>query len=75
MDQIDMTNIYYTEPTQVWYSDSPHVQKRGLVFHEYLIDLMTGRVYTCQEILRRARNIGIDLDDAIIEKKWDAHFF
>lgn len=69
-EQLDMTNVWYSDPTLVWFLDSKHTKKRGLVFHEYLIDLTTGRAYTCQEILRRAQNMGIDLDDAIIERSW-----
>ena len=72
--QLDMTNVWYSDPTLVWFFDSKNTKKRGLVFHEYLIDLTTGRAYTCQEILRRAQNMGIDLDDAIIERKWESNF-
>ena len=73
--QIDMTNVFYPEPTQVWYLDSYMTKRCGLAFHEYLIDLTTGRALTCQEILRRAQNMGINLDDAIIEKTWSEKIF
>ena len=69
-----MTNVWYSDPTLVWFLDSKHTKKRGLAFHEYLIDLTTGRAHMCQEILRRAQNMGVDLDDAIIERKWEPNF-
>ena len=65
--QIDMTNVYYPGAMQVRYIDPGRAVKFGIVFHEFLIDLLTGRTYTCKEILRAAQRNGIDLDDAIIE--------
>lgn len=64
---IDPTNVYYDVPMQVIYVDGARAIKSGIVYHEFLIDLSTGRAYTCQEILQKARDNGIDLDDAIIE--------
>lgn len=54
--------------------DSRMTKRRGIAFQENLIDLSTGRTCTCQEILQKARNMGIDLDDAIIEVAWDIDF-
>lgn len=73
-DQIDMTNVYYPEPTQVIFNvDGGRRQcmSFGIAFHEYIIQLSTGRPVRIQEILRNAQNNGIDLDDAIIEYGWD----
>ena len=69
-----MTNVFYPEPTSVWYMDSMMTQRRGIAFHESLIDVSTGRAYKCQDILRRAQNMGVDLDKAIVESVWDLDF-
>ena len=70
--QIDMTNVYYPGALQVRYIDPERAVKFGIAFHEYIIDLSTGRTYTCQEILRSAQENGIDFDDAIVERgNWE----
>ena len=62
-----MTNVWYEVPTICRYIGADRTYVRGLLFHEYLIDLSTGRAYTSQEILRNGLELGYDLDDIIIE--------
>ena len=72
--QLDMTNVFYPEPTMVWYMESYITKRRGIAFQDSLIDLSTGKTCKLQDILRRAQNMGIDLDDAIVEITWDIDF-
>lgn len=65
--QLDMTNVWYETPTICRYITQNRSYARGLLFHEFLIDLSTGRACTCQEVLRRGADMGIDLDEVIIE--------
>ena len=65
--QIDMTNVWYEVPTICRYVGVNRIYARGLLFHEYLIDLSTGRACTSQEILQNGLELGYDLDDIIIE--------
>ena len=70
-EQIDMTNVYYPDPTKVLFK-SIDGYSSGIAFREYIIELSTGRPVRIQEILKKAQENGIDLDDAIIEFKWDS---
>lgn len=65
--QPDITNVWYEIPTICRYVTNDHLYARGLLFHEYLIDLSTGRACTSQSVLKAAIDMGIDPDDAIIE--------
>ena len=73
-EQLDMTNVFYPEPTMVWYMDSLITKRRGIAFQDTLIDLSSGKTCKLQDILRRAQNMGVDLDDAIVEITWDIDF-
>ena len=65
--QLDMTNVWYEVPTICRYITTDRSYARGLLFHEYLIDLSTGRACTSQEVLKRGLDMGVDLDSVIIE--------
>ena len=72
--QLDILNVYYPSPLLCRYFIDKNSYSQGIVFHEWLVDLESGQFYLCREILRRAQNMGIDLDDAIIERKWESNF-
>ena len=73
--QIDMTNVFYPEPTQVMYYDGGRYITFGIAFQGYIINSLTGRLLRIQEILRNALDNGIELDDAIVELGWKNIFF
>ncbi|MBO7713539.1 MAG: hypothetical protein J6S85_08205 [Methanobrevibacter sp.] len=67
-----MTNVYYPDPTKVLFnSNSDRKKSFGIAFQEYIIELSTGRPVRIQEILKKAQENGIDLDEVIIEFGWD----
>ena len=72
--QLDMTNVWYEVPHIVSYITDAAESSIGIVYHEFLIDLMTGRAYTCQEVLRKGLELGFDLDFIIIESDNWANF-
>lgn len=39
----------------------------GIVYHDYVIDLIDGAPSTIADIYYKAQTMGIDIDDAIIE--------
>ena len=43
------------------------VYRVGIVYHEYVIDLMSGAPFRIKDIYNEAQINNIDLDDAIIE--------
>lgn len=42
-----MTNVWYEAPHFVWFYNLEGKQKSGLVVHDILVELLSGRVYTC----------------------------
>ena len=58
-------------PTREFWYETPHqvriLGNKGIVFHQYFIDAMSGAAWTIKEVLMAARLIGISEDDAIIE--------
>lgn len=63
--------IYYDAPLQVIYlrpsPRDPQYQK-GIAFKDYIIDAVTGVVFSTKSVMQYARNNGIDADYAIIER-------
>lgn len=74
-EQMDITNVFYPEPTQVMYVDGGRCIHFGIAFQGYIINSSTGRLLRIQEILRNALDNGIELDDAIVELGWKNIFF
>ena len=66
-ENVDITNVWYEIPTLCRYAVDDCCYARGILFHEYLIDLSTGRACTSQSVLQRGLEMGIDPDDMIIE--------
>ena len=66
-EHVDITNVWYEIPTLCRYVVDGRYYARGILFHEYLIDLSTGRACTSQSVLQRGIEMGIDPDDMIIE--------
>ena len=69
--QLDLLNVYYPSPLLCRYCIDKNGYSQGIVFHEWLVDLESGQSYLCRDILSRAQSMGIDLDEAIIERGWD----
>lgn len=64
--------MYYDMPMQVRYQLNGET-RRGIVFHEWIVDMRTGQGFPIQDIERAAKIIGLDIDDAIIEQcEWRA---
>jgi hypothetical protein len=61
--RIDMDNLWYEVPHQVRVFGF----NKGIVFHDYFIDAVTGAAWPIKDLMRIARIIGITNDDAIIE--------
>ena len=66
-ENVDITKVWYEIPTLCRYVVDDCCYARGILFHEYLIDLSTGRACTSQSVLQRGIEMGIDPDDMIIE--------
>ena len=71
------TNLYYNNTVQVKYFygiDEEHnlIYRRGIAYHDFVIDYITGEVHTTEEIELFYRTyIGTDtLDNMIIELEW-----
>ena len=45
-EHVDITNVWYEIPTLCRYVVDDCFYARGILFHEYLIDLSTGRACT-----------------------------
>ena len=58
--------IYYEMPMQVIFVRAGQYEK-GIVYHETVIAARDGRVFSTKEIMRMARNCGVDEDYAIVE--------
>lgn len=58
--------IYYEVPMQVIFVRAGQYEK-GIVYHETVIAARDGRVFSTKEIMRMARNCGVDEDYAIVE--------
>ena len=58
--------IYYEMPMQVIFVRAGQYEK-GIVYHETVIAARDGRVFSTKEIMRMARNYGVDEDYAIVE--------
>lgn len=58
--------IYYEMPMQVIFVRAGQYEK-GIVYHETVIAARDGAVFSTKEIMRMARNCGVDEDYAIVE--------
>ena len=58
--------IYYETPMQVIFVRAGQYEK-GIVYHETVIAARDGQVFSTKEIMRMARNCGVDEDYAIVE--------
>ena len=58
--------IYYEVPMQVIFWRGREYEK-GIVYHETVIAARDGKVFPTKEIMRKARNCGVDEDYAIVE--------
>ena len=59
--------FWYEAPMVCRFVWTDRLYHRGIVFHEWVVDLENGRAILTTEILKAAHNMGIDADDAIIE--------
>ena len=58
--------IYYEMPMQVIFVRAGQYEK-GIVYHETVIAARDGQVFSTKEIMRMARDCGVDEDYAIVE--------
>ena len=58
--------IYYEVPMQVIFVRAGQYEK-GIVYHETVIAARDGKIFSTKEIMRMARNYGVDEDYAIVE--------
>ena len=63
--------MYYEHPTQLRYWDTEEKDWVGSIgYQDYVISGITGKVLTIREIISKAREYGIEPDDAIVELSW-----
>ena len=63
-------STYYATPFQIIYLreiDNKPVYKKGIVFHDWVIDAQDGAFFKTKVILKLARKYAIDEDYAIAE--------
>ena len=70
MEQEKLPKYFYDMPMQCRYIDSDLSYHRGIVFHEWVVNLCTGRPVHIDNVFNYGRLLKLDDDDIIIEHMW-----